>query len=413
MYKKDFIFTSEYVGCGHPDKIADQISDLMLDICLKHFDARAKVAIETLVINNRIIIAGEINRIFNDQERKFIESEVLKAIKNTASLKRTYDGVKPVIDLILNKQSSNIEALVDPSKSLSASGPSGFISENIDLGAGDQGIMYGYACNDTNVLMPAPIYYAKAIIDHIISKHSNLGMDCKSQVSIEYKNDRPFRIVKILLSIQHPESIPHQSLRGILLSDILSVFPDNLIDDKTIVLVNPAGAFNTGGPSSDTGVTGRKIIVDTYGGFCPHGGGAFSGKDPTKVDRSASYMARWIAKSIVSCGLASKCQVQLAYVIGMSQPFSFSINTFGTGALSDTELEAIVLEQFDLSPSEIIRKLNLWNVNYFDLASNGHFGRDGLPWEAPVKLQKELPYSLHDDFFETIEPKVDCPQTSS
>lgn len=375
---KNYTFTSECVSRGHPDKIADQISDKILDLCLKKFN-QPKVAIETLVINDQIIIAGEISQNIEQDTEQFLKQQIIEWIKNDPILSQTYRNCEPKIQMILNKQSPDINALVDNS----------YQDNKKELGAGDQGMMYGYASNDTESLMPAAIFYARKIINHVINSNYCLnekliGPDMKTQISVYYENNQLQYIEKILISTQHDQTINQEKLQQIILPLILEAIPSYLINLQTEILINPAGKFTIGGPQADTGVTGRKIIVDTYGGAAPHGGGAFSGKDPTKVDRSASYMARYIAKNIVAAGVSDKCLVQIAYTIGITKPFSFWIDTFGTNKIniSDQEITKMITQIIDITPSGIINKLNLWNINYCSLAQNGHFGTNcNLPWE--------------------------------
>lgn len=361
-----FLFTSESVSFGHPDKVADQISDLLLDYFLLHHK-ESKVAIETMIARNKVIIGGEVSVSF---DKKVLEDEIKNFLIKTRVVPYLADNIEQLeIIILLDMQSKEISNLV--------------VHEDKTIGAGDQGIMYGYANLDTEEYMPAPIYYAKKILDSVLSNFSYLGPDAKSQVAVRYDNERnPIKIEKILLSVQHPESIFYKDLKDLILETIKnSCSKRYLIDNETEIIVNPAGSFINGGPFADTGLTGRKIIVDTYGGFAPHGGGAFSGKDPTKVDRSASYMTRYLAKNIVAAGFAKEAIVQIAYTIGIEQPFSFSINTRGTGIVSDNVLRDMIVELVDLSPKAIINYLDLWKPIYFDTARNGHFGVREFAWE--------------------------------
>lgn len=409
IYKKDFIFTSEYVSRGHPDKIADQISDFVLDFLLVKFKPeKVKIAIETLIINNIIKIAGEVSRALSKDELNELRISISNFLKNDRLLGRYFVLKEPDIEIILNLQSSDINSLVDNS----------YINNDgdfkDDIGAGDQGMMFGFACNDTENFMPAPIFFAKLVIDSVLNNDdykeeggliSKLGPDAKSQVTVEYKNGKPFKIQKILLSIGHPEEIKFNEVYDIVIESILKKIPVELIDQNTQVMVNPAGKFVINGPFSDTGVTGRKIIVDTYGGFAPHGGGAFSGKDPTKVDRSGAYMTRYIAKNLVASGICEKCLVCVSYAIGMSEAFSFSVETFGTLncdlvniGFSDEIVTKYVKNIFDLRPQKIIEKFDLWNLKFLELSMNGHFGSKNLPFEKLDSM-----YEIKNKFFLKIK----------
>lgn len=367
-----FLFTSESVSFGHPDKVADQISDFLLDYFIENYD-QPKVAIETMIARNKIVIGGEVSVEFEEEKlheliKKFI-------IKSNLVPYMAEDPENIEIIFLLDRQSSEINHLV--------------CHEDASIGAGDQGIMYGYANCDTPNYMPAPIYYAKKILNNVLLNCPDLGPDAKSQVAVLYNNkNKPVAIQKILVSIQHKEDVDYKELKEKILPYILDVIPTDLVSHNIVIMVNPAGSFISGGPFADTGLTGRKIIVDTYGGFAPHGGGAFSGKDPTKVDRSASYMARYLAKNIVASKLAKEVVVQIAYTIGIEKPFSFSLNTKGTGFFDDGILEQIVSSIMDLSPKGIINYLNLWQPIYHSTAKYGHFENDELPWEQLTLVNK-------------------------
>lgn len=368
---------SESVTEGHPDKLCDQISDAVLDAYLAQ-DPKSRVACEVFACGNNIIIGGEIS----SKGKVDIESLARKVIKgigyDSEEKGLNYKTVK--ISLLVNEQSPDIAQ--------------GVLRDNpLDQGAGDQGMMYGFACNETKSLMPLPIFLAHSFSHRLAEVRKNktipfLGPDGKTQVTIEYRNGIPKRVENILISSQHSPDISQEKLKNALEKKVIeSVIPKNLIDKNTKIFVNPTGRFVRGGPAADTGLTGRKIIVDTYGGLARHGGGAFSGKDPSKVDRSAAYAMRWVAKNIVSSGLAKKAEVKVAYAIGMASPLAFNVNTFGTGKISDNEISKRVLRVFDFRPAAIIRDLNLLRPIYFKTASYGHFGRIDidLPWE---KLNK-------------------------
>ena len=387
-----YYFTSESVSSGHPDKLADQISDLVLDYFLNK-DAEARVAAETFVTPERIILAGEIRAKF-DLDVNELESKIRDLIKEIGYVKGlfTYDGVKIEIDL--REQSPDIAMGVDE-------------GDNKLEGAGDQGIMFGYACRETKEFMPAPIYYShrilRAIYDDAKSKKiSGFGPDAKAQITFKYVDGEPVEIDTVLVSIQHDEGLSNIDIDAKIRPVILSVLPEDMVSDSTKFLFNPTGNFVIGGPESDVGLTGRKIIVDTYGGSAPHGGGAFSGKDPTKVDRSAAYMARYLAKNVVASGLADKCLIQLSYAIGVAKPVSFFLDSFGTAKVGDQEIAKYLEENLDLTPKGIRIKLGLNRPIYQSTATYGHFGRkyDGekglFSWEN-TDLKEDL------DFFFTKE----------
>ena len=372
------LFTSESVSEGHPDKISDQISDAILDAYLAQ-DKQCRVACETIVKDNRVIIAGEISSTAT-VDHEVIARQVVAdigynddALGFTSSSFTFYDYI--------SKQANEIAAGVDRS-----------IPEK--QGAGDQGLVFGYACNETTVLLPAPIYYASLITKRLAEiRHANtvdwLRPDAKSQISLRYENDVPVAIETVVTSTQHSPDVSQDEIRELLHDEVFSVvLPSELLTSNTQFLVNPTGSFIIGGPVGDCGLTGRKIIVDTYGGFARHGGGAFSGKDPSKIDRSAAYAARQVAKSIVAAGLATRCEVQISYAIGVAEPTSIYLNTFGTGKRSDKSLQQIVESTFNLTPYGIITSLVLLRPIYQQTASYGHFGREDLdlPWESVVDV---------------------------
>ncbi len=368
MSMTDFLFTSESVTEGHPDKVSDQISDAILDEIIKD-DKGCRVACETLVTTGLVVIAGEITT-STYVEIPEIARRVIKEIGYNSS-EMGFDWESCGVLTSIQHQSSDIAMGVDPG------------------GAGDQGLMFGYACTETDVLMPMPIVFAHRITRRLTQcrKEGILGFlrpDGKSQVSIEYKGDKPIRIDGVVVASQHHPDFGEKEIReGIIEEVVKKVLPADMLDDRTTFYVNPTGRFVVGGPMGDTGLTGRKIIVDTYGGQGSHGGGCFSGKDPSKVDRSASYMARYIAKNIVAAGLADKCEIQLAYAIGVADPVSVMINSFGTSIISPDKIAAGVREVFKLRPREIIETLDLLRPIYTKTAAYGHFGREEpeFTWE--------------------------------
>jgi S-adenosylmethionine synthetase len=371
------IFTSESVSEGHPDKMADQISDAVLDAILKD-DPHARVAVETLVKTGMAIIAGEV-RTDTYVDLEDIVRDVIKGIGYDHS-DVGFDGNSCAVLNAIGKQSSHIAQGVDS-------------GENKDLGAGDQGLMFGYANNETSVLMPAPIFYAHRLVERqaelrIAGALNWLRPDAKSQVSLRYDQGKPVAIDAVVLSTQHSPGIKLADLREAVLEEIIRpVLPAEWIHDDTQYHINPTGKFEIGGPMGDCGLTGRKIIVDTYGGMAHHGGGAFSGKDPTKVDRSAAYAGRYVAKNIVAAGIADRCEIQVSYAIGVSEPTSISVNTFGTGKLPDHEIIALIRDNFDLRPRGLIEMLDLRRPIYQATASYGHFGREeeDFTWEKTDK----------------------------
>ena len=367
------IFTSESVSEGHPDKMADQISDAVLDAILKD-DPHSRVAVETMVKTGMTIIAGEVRTdTYVDLEQ--IVRDVITGIGYDSS-EVGFDGNSCAVLNAIGKQSSDIAQGVDE-------------AQDKDIGAGDQGLMFGYASNETSVLMPAPIYYAHRLVERQAQLRKNgvlpwLRPDAKSQVTLRYENGKPVAIDAVVLSTQHSPNIALADLQEAVREEIINhVLPQEWLHAGTQYHINPTGQFIIGGPMGDCGLTGRKIIVDTYGGMAHHGGGAFSGKDPTKVDRSAAYAGRYVAKNIVAAGLADRCEIQISYAIGVSEPTSISVNTFGTGKLSDDEIVALVRENFDLRPRGLIEMLDLRRPIYQATASYGHFGREeeNFTWE--------------------------------
>lgn len=384
-------FTSESVTEGHPDKLCDQIADAILDEILKD-DPRARVAVEALITNGVIFVAGEITT-STYVEIPDIVRMVIKDVGYTDA-QYGFHWETSGVTVAIHAQSSDIARGVDSYKAKGGK----IIEEDLKtLGAGDQGLMFGFACSETKELMPLPIVLAHNLckrLSHVRKKGLVKGLrpDGKSQVSIEYRNGVPYRVDQVLIAAQHDEEVKPERLRQDIINKvILPVLPKNMVDKNTKYHVNGTGRFVVGGPQADTGLTGRKIIVDTYGGYSRHGGGAFSGKDPTKVDRSAQYMARYVAKNVVAAGLASKCEVQLSYIIGKPEPMSVLVDTFGTGTVSDERLSVIIRKAFDLRPGMIIQHLDLRRPLYRQVAAYGHFGREdlNLPWEKTDKI-KEL-----------------------
>ncbi|MEI7999060.1 MAG: methionine adenosyltransferase [Candidatus Omnitrophota bacterium] len=378
VVKGRYLFTSESVGNGHPDKVCDQISDAVLDAVLKD-DPKGRVACETFCSMGQVIVGGEITTTTYVDVHKLVRNVLLEIGYNHP--KYGFDANVCAILNAINKQSPDISQGVDTG------------------GAGDQGIMFGYACDETKELMPLPIMLAHHLVERVevvrktgILKY--LGPDCKSQVTVEYEDNKPLRVDAVVLACQHTEEILDKTGKKItekakkqIIDTIAIPIVGKMIDKKTKFFVNETGKFVVGGPQSDTGVTGRKIIVDTYGGAVPHGGGAFSGKDPTKVDRSAAYMTRYIAKNIVAAGLAKRCLLQVGYAIGYPQPVSVMVDTYGTGVISEQRLVELVRKHFDLSPRGIIETLDLRKPIYLKTAAYGHFGRPGFTWEKTDKAQ--------------------------
>ncbi|MGW8194599.1 MAG: methionine adenosyltransferase [Desulforhopalus sp.] len=371
----DYLFTSESVSEGHPDKVADQISDAILDSILVQ-DRLARVACETLVTTGMALIAGEITTSAWVDMPEVVRQTIKEIGYNSSAM--GFDWQSCAVMTSIDKQSPDIAQGVDEGTGL-----------DLDQGAGDQGLMFGYACNETDVLMPMPITYA-----HLLTKRQAevrkakilpwLRPDAKSQVTIQYTDRQPTRIDAVVLSTQHDESIGYDDLKeGVMEEIIKPVLPASMIDAKTKFFINPTGRFVIGGPVGDCGVTGQKIIVDTYGGRGSHGGGAFSGKDPSKVDRSSSYYGRYVAKNLVAAGIADELEVQVAYAIGISQPVSINVNSFGTGKISDSEIKKLILDHFDLRPKAIVEQLQLLRPIYLRTAAYGHFGREheDFTWE--------------------------------
>ena len=383
------LFTSESVSEGHPDKIADQISDAILDAILKQ-DPTARVACETSVTTGLVLVFGEISTTAYVDIQKVVR-ETIKEIGYTRA-KFGFDGDTAAVLVAIDEQSPDIAQGVDEALEIRDEDKKDVLDE---IGAGDQGLMFGFAVDETPELMPLPIALSHRLVRRLTDlRKSNeltyLRPDAKSQVTVEYDDQgQPERVDTIVISTQHDDAVDNETIRHDVIEKVVKeVIPAELLDDQTKYYINPTGRFVIGGPQGDAGLTGRKIIVDTYGGYARHGGGAFSGKDATKVDRSASYAARYIAKNIVAAGLARKAEVQLAYVIGVAQPVSISINTFGTGTVPEEELIAAVRENFDLRPAGIIEMLDLRRPIYKQTAAYGHFGRTDvdLPWEHTDKV---------------------------
>ena len=373
---KNYLFTSESVSEGHPDKVSDLISDAVLDAILAE-DPNSRVAAETLTNTNLVVLAGEITTNAKIDYEK-VARDTLKSIG--------YDNVDYGIDY------KTCEVLVkyDTQSPDIAQGVDGAMDDPLDQGAGDQGLMFGYACDETNELMPLPIHLSHRLVERqaVLRKNGKLSWlrpDAKSQVTIEYDENNPIRVDTVVLSTQHSPDIKLDDLREAVIEEIIKpIIPKELIKGDIKFLINPTGRFVIGGPQGDCGLTGRKIIVDTYGGAAPHGGGAFSGKDPSKVDRSAAYGARYVAKNIVAAGLASKCLVQISYAIGVAKPTSVMVDSYGTGIVSDEKLSELVAQEFDLRPRGIVEILDLLRPIYKKTAAYGHFGRDEpeFRWEA-------------------------------
>jgi len=382
------LFTSESVTCGHPDKMCDQISDAILDAILEQ-DPLARVACETMATTGVVFVAGEVTtECYVD-----IEAVVRKTVNDIGYTRAKYgfDGESCAVIVSLKGQSPDIAQGVDDALETRDS------ASNADIGAGDQGMVFGYACDETEVFMPMPIYLAHGLTRALdeARKSGRIGYlrpDGKAQVTLEYGDDgSPKRVDAIVVSCQHAPDVEHATIERDVMNEVIKkVIPENLVDDDTKYFINPTGRFVIGGPQGDVGLTGRKIIVDTYGGMARHGGGAFSGKDPTKVDRSAAYAARWVAKNVVAAGLASACELQVSYAIGVARPVSMYVNTFGTGKISDQEILGLINKHFDLRPSAIIDKLDLARPIYGKTAAYGHFGRADLdlPWERLDMVEK-------------------------
>lgn len=385
MSSPKLLFTSESVTEGHPDKLCDQVSDAVLDACLEQ-DPYSRVACETATKTGMVMVLGEITTNafvnFDDLIRK-----VVKEIGYDSS-EKGFDGNTCAVLSAIASQSADIALGVDHA----LEDKSGEMTEKEieHVGAGDQGMMFGFACNETPTLMPMPIYLAHKLSRRLSELRKNgslpwLRPDGKSQVTVEYAYGKPARIDTVLISTQHAPEISHAEIVEAISEHIIyPTLPEGMVDENLKVFINPTGRFVIGGPMGDAGVTGRKIIVDTYGGMGRHGGGAFSGKDPTKVDRSAAYAARWVAKTVVAAGLADRCEIQVAYAIGVAHPLSINVETFGTGKVADDKISVAISQVFDLRPGAIIRDLNLRRPIYRQTAAYGHFGRDDvqLPWEA-------------------------------
>ncbi len=385
MTAPSLLFTSESVTEGHPDKMCDQISDAVLDALLEQ-DPYARVACETAVKTGFVMLLGEISTTgFVDFDR--LVREVVVDIGFDDSSKG-FDGNTCGVQIAVAAQSSDIAQGVDRALEYRSNGNRQQV-EVETLGAGDQGMMFGYACNETDVLMPLPIYLAHNLTRRLAQVRKDgilpwVRPDGKSQVTIEYSFGKPKRVHTVLISTQHAPDVDNETIRAEIIEHVINpILPPEMVDDELRIFVNPTGRFVVGGPMGDAGLTGRKIIVDTYGGMGRHGGGAFSGKDCTKVDRSAAYAARWVAKNLVAAGLAERCEVQLAYAIGVAEPLSINVETFGTSPYTSDQLVALIEDHFDLRPGAIIRDLNLRRPIYRATAAYGHFGRDDIetPWE--------------------------------
>ncbi len=372
----EFLFTSESVGEGHPDKVADQISDSVLDAILAE-DPKGRVACETLVSTGLVVISGEITTKAHINYREIAQEAVRRIGYDDSEI--GFDYKSCAILTAINRQSPDIAQGVNEGQGL-----------DLDQGAGDQGLMFGYACNETPSLMPLPIYYAHRLMQRQAEVRKDgrlpwLRPDAKSQLSVHYVDGKPVSIDTVVISTQHDPEVSHAQISEAVIEEIIApVLPKELLTDKTRYLVNPTGRFVVGGPHGDCGLTGRKIIVDTYGGMARHGGGAFSGKDPSKVDRSAAYAARYVAKNVVAAGLADRCEVQIAYAIGVAKPVSLMVETFGTGKIADEKIVELIGRHFDLRPKGIIQTLNLLRPIYTKTAAYGHFGREEpeFTWEA-------------------------------
>jgi S-adenosylmethionine synthetase len=379
MEKKEYIFSSESVSEGHPDKVADQISDAILDAIIAQ-DPKARVACETMVTTGMAVIAGEITTTAYADMSAIVRETIREIGYNDSAM--GFDWETCAVLTSIDKQSPDISMGVTEGEGMFK-----------DQGAGDQGIMFGYACNETAELMPMPILLSHQLVKRLADVRKSgelhfLRPDAKSQVSIRYENDRPVYVDTVVISSQHTPDVSHDTIKeGIIDAVIRKVIPANLMDANTRIFINPTGRFVVGGPMGDCGLTGRKIIVDTYGGAGRHGGGAFSGKDPSKVDRSAAYMGRYVAKNLVAAGVCEKCELQVAYAIGVAEPVSVMVNTFGTGAIAESRIVQIIRDVFDLRPRAIIEQLDLLRPIYKLTAAYGHFGRE-LPeftWEKTDK----------------------------
>lgn len=395
--KRVKFFTSESVTEGHPDKVADQISDAILDAIIEQ-DPKSRACCETVVTTDLVLVTGEITTKAKVNYEQVVRDTIRRIGYTKPELGFCADTCK--IFLALDQQSADINQVVSNSLESHMDG----CEQNDQIGAGDQGMVFGFACDETPEFMPLPIMLAHKLTKKLsVVRKSTLPYlypDGKSQVTVEYHEGRPARVDTVVISAHHNEGITSEAITHDILNQvILPVIPKELMDEKTRILINPAGRFEIGGPKADAGLTGRKIIVDTYGGYCPHGGGAFSGKDPTKVDRSAAYMARYICKNIVAAGLAKKVEMQISYAIGVANPVSIYINTFGTGIISDTKLERVVSEFYDLRPQAIIDKLDLQTSLYRSTSAYGHFGKHHLPWEV---------LDTYRDLYERVQEKHFC-----
>jgi len=393
-----YIFSSESVGEGHPDKVSDTISDAILDACLA-FDPKSRVACETFVKSNIVVIGGEIT-IPKLQNKKTGTTQPIDAVLNIGKIVR--DAVREIgytnSDDVFHADSlfiNNYLTIQSPDIAQGVDAKAAEGKNTAKQGAGDQGIMFGYACNETPELMPAPIMYAH-LLGRELTKIRKAGKqapwlrpDAKTQVSVEYVDGKPTRIVNVVISTQHAEGVSHEEIKTFCIEKVIKkVLPKEMLTSKTEFLINPTGKFVIGGPQGDSGLTGRKIIVDTYGGSGRHGGGAFSGKDPSKVDRSAAYMGRWVAKNVVAAGLAERCEVQFAYAIGHPEPVSVHIDTFGTGTVDDSKILSAVLKVFSFKPADIVKQLNLLRPIYSKTTNYGHFGKNDpdITWEKTDKV---------------------------
>jgi len=381
MENKEYIFSSESVSEGHPDKVADQISDAILDAIIAQ-DPKARVACETMVTTGMAVIAGEITTTAYADMPSIVRETIREIGYNDSAM--GFDWETCAVLTSIDKQSPDISMGVTEGEGMFK-----------DQGAGDQGIMFGYACNETPELMPMPILLSHQLVKRLADVRKSgelhfLRPDSKSQVSIRYENDKPVYVDTVVISSQHTPDVSHETIQeGIIDAVVKKIIPAHLMDTKTKVFINPTGRFVVGGPMGDCGLTGRKIIVDTYGGAGRHGGGAFSGKDPSKVDRSAAYMGRYVAKNLVAAGVCEKCEVQVAYAIGIAEPVSVMVNTFGTGTVAESRIAQIIREVFDLRPRAIIEQLDLLRPIYKLTAAYGHFGRE-LPeftWEKTDKAE--------------------------
>lgn len=383
LMANQFVFSSESVGEGHPDKVADSISDSVLDACLEQ-DPKSRVACETLVKSNCVVLAGEITT----SAKLNYESIVRDAIREIGYVNNddVFHADSVFISNVLTKQSPDIAQGVDDRE---ADGKT-----TAEQGAGDQGIMFGFACDQTPELMPAPIMFAHRLLREMARQRKEVQIpwlrpDVKSQVAVEYVDGKPKCIRNVVISTQHTEAVKHSEIKSFCVEEVIrKVLPAELLTDQTEFLINPTGKFVIGGPQGDAGLTGRKIIVDTYGGWARHGGGAFSGKDPSKVDRSAAYFTRWVAKNIVAAGLAKACELQVAYAIGYPYPTSIHVDTFGTGIVDDAKIAAAAERVFSFKPADIVGQLNLLRPIYRQSTHYGHFAKADLPWESTAKAEE-------------------------